>query len=685
MEVFSRSFGFSETALQAVASRTKRVLVVPLVSRRVSLERFILHASTTTTLLAAGSRQLVKAFSLALRLWSARRRPCSPSPTMSAPPSSTSSQRSLRIAVIGCSHGTLDDIYASVERCDEEARKKGEKEVDLVICCGDFQAMRNTADLQTMACPVKYRALGHFHQYYSGEKKAPKLTIVIGGNHEASGYMWELYHGGWLAPDIYFLGFAGSLLVDGWLRIAGASGIWKSGDWKKGHFETVPFDDRTIRSIYHIREYDVARLLQLKNRGSSMDVFLSHDWPLGIEQHGDVDWLMREKPFFRDEINSNSLGSPPLHALLTSLQPRYWFSAHLHVKFAALFHHDGSKTVVQKRDKRGWGGQPAAVVAQEGQEVAKAENPDDIKMYDEEVGAGEGEAVVSEEGPVSEEKGCPSGCAAHDEPTSATANPDEIALDDEEELDTAPVGESDVTEQPERAQAAPTARTTKFLALNKPGKNKDFLQILEIVEESPSSTTPPAPSTSSANTDTATAPSPSRPKLFFDPAWLAIVRSTAPYLSLSPRPIPFPPLAELAQTIEADEKWVKENVGKDGLVEVDEVMEFVRTAPTQEDWQKNGMIQMPSWYTNPQTLAFTSLLQIENRINPIPEGYLAALEADKKRALEEAKAEALRDIEMAGERVDEEPVGEKASEVAAKESNGDAANPEEIAIDEDDD
>lgn len=40
---------------------------------------------------------------------------------------------------------------------------------------------------------------------------------------------------------------------------------------------------------------------------------------------------------------------------------------------------------------------------------------------------------------------------------------------------------------------------------------------------------------------------------------------------------------------------------------------------------------------------------------------------------------------MAGERVDEEPVGEKASEVAAKESNGDAANPEEIAIDEDDD
>lgn len=32
-----------------------------------------------------------------------------------------------------------------------------------------------------------------YHRYYTREKEAPILTVVIGGNHEASNYMWELY------------------------------------------------------------------------------------------------------------------------------------------------------------------------------------------------------------------------------------------------------------------------------------------------------------------------------------------------------------------------------------------------------------------------------------------------------------------------------------------------------------
>ena len=36
-----------------------------------------------------------------------------------------------------------------------------------------------------------------------------KSSIFIGGNHEASNVLQELYYGGFVAPNIFFLGFGG--------------------------------------------------------------------------------------------------------------------------------------------------------------------------------------------------------------------------------------------------------------------------------------------------------------------------------------------------------------------------------------------------------------------------------------------------------------------------------------------
>ncbi|KAL8625305.1 hypothetical protein ACOMHN_030063 [Nucella lapillus] len=106
--------------------------------------------------------------------------------------------------------------------------KANNVKVDLLLICGDFQAVRNRDDLKAMAVPPKYKKLNTFHKYYSGEKVAPVLTVFIGGNHEASNYMQELTYGGWVAKNIYYrpMGYANVIEVGG-LRIGGLSGIYK--------------------------------------------------------------------------------------------------------------------------------------------------------------------------------------------------------------------------------------------------------------------------------------------------------------------------------------------------------------------------------------------------------------------------------------------------------------------------
>lgn len=88
------------------------------------------------------------------------------------------------------------------------------------------------------------------------------------------------YHGGWLAPNIYYLGAAGCVDVGG-IRIAGVSGIYHSNHYRKGksaellarcvyyidphlgHHERIPYNSDALRSIYHVRRYDITKLAEV--------------------------------------------------------------------------------------------------------------------------------------------------------------------------------------------------------------------------------------------------------------------------------------------------------------------------------------------------------------------------------------------------------------------------------------
>jgi lariat debranching enzyme len=430
--------------------------------------------------------------------------------------------------------------------------------------------------------PPKYYAMHDFHEYYAGSRVAPYLTIFIGGNHEASNYMWELYYGGWAAPKIYYMGAANVIRV-GPLRIAGLSGIWKGYNYKKPHHERLPYNSDDVRSIYHVRELDVRKLLQIR---SQVDIGLSHDWPRGMEWKGDHKQLFRWKPDFEQEAKDGTLGSVAATAVLERLRPAHWFSAHMHVKFAGLWEHSNVKDNT-RNNTQGIG------------EAKAAKNAEEIELG-----------------------------VAEDELATAPKNDAEIDLDmdmDDEDLAPAPTVVPTETQQPGDANATSevpqdlrnllpasfarsnfepkatlpfpteiTNKTTRFLALDKCLPKRSFLQLLEVTPHAAADLQRPL-------------------QLEYDLEWLAITRIFAKDLQVGDTNAQVPTDegdSHYRPLIEQEMKWVEENIVKAGKMVVPE--DFAQTAPTYEPESGIRVEESPQEYSNQHTQAFCELLQIPN-------------------------------------------------------------------------
>ena len=123
--------------------------------------------------------------------------------------------------------------------------------------------------MNAMECPEKYKTMGQFERFFNQEIKAPILTLFVGGNHEASNFLRDLYYGGWVAENIYYLGASGVVKVkkgEEELTVGGISGIDKHYDFLKGYHEQFPYVNNHdwLRTMYHIRQFEVQKIKLVK-------------------------------------------------------------------------------------------------------------------------------------------------------------------------------------------------------------------------------------------------------------------------------------------------------------------------------------------------------------------------------------------------------------------------------------
>ena len=554
---------------------------------------------------------------------------------------------SVRIAVEGCCHGELEAIYNRLQRHEQQAQAKQQQQqetendnqnskpyrpIDLLICCGDFQSLRNLADFHSLAVPPKYRAMGSFYKYYSGELTAPYLTIFVGGNHEASQPLHELSYGGWVAPRIYYMGAAGVVRYKG-LRIGGVSGIYKRFDYTRGRTEQPPYDRSTNRSIYHVRNVDVYRLQSLQQQtkhehaeqssplssssSSFLDVMISHDWPQGIAHHGDTQGLLRRKPYFRAEVEQDSLGSPPNKALLHALRPKWWLAAHLHVKFRATVVHDAqqAKMMLKRRNAQ----QDDA--KQEEQPKAQSQSTHNTGSITDLIPS----SAIQSTGTTPTSTPRKRKAAEHSdqevEHTSSAAA--ESSMSDQPppvELlskiqDKAADADANTTVTnfvaPEQGNATPcnpqqmdlTEQMTQFLSLDKCLPRRHFLTIIDV----PASQQGDAIDNSSSSS--------SQQQLEYDPEWLAILRKTHSLTSTKAETVTIPD--ELVTVDDSDLQWIRER-----FPSLEIPHNFVATVPPIPPGMPVHPLphQLPPPYGpmgNPQTDHLLNLLEL-NHIVTVP-------------------------------------------------------------------
>ncbi len=213
----------------------------------------------------------------------------------------------VRVAVVGDIHGRMDAMYQKALDWQDEHQQS----LDALLQVGDFEAIRDERDYAHYYAPERRHRPSDFPSYFDGTKRAPILTVFTGGNHEPWGHLGEHAEGGFLSPNVYYLGRAGSLVING-ITIAGLTGLFSPKHYRS-ELPAEPCDEWK-----YYREKDIARL-----EGINPDVLLLHDW---IRPYSAV--AVEEEVGVPSSFKKNAVVSPTF-PLIQRTSPQFVFMGHL--------------------------------------------------------------------------------------------------------------------------------------------------------------------------------------------------------------------------------------------------------------------------------------------------------------------------------------------------------------------
>lgn len=211
----------------------------------------------------------------------------------------------MRIAVFGDLHGHWVAFREAI------LGLLAEGPLDLILQVGDAQPIRTEEDLAFLSVPEHHRTLG---DYALVEDPWPVPTLFIGGNHEPFNVLAQLPDGGFLHPNLEYLGQAG-VRTFGPLRIAGLSGVYSPRALDRPR-PKWPFPPQQARQASYYRRADLAKIASLPN----IDILLLHEWPTQLEAARNSDWPRQWE----------QVGAEPLGKLVAALKPRFVFCGHMH-------------------------------------------------------------------------------------------------------------------------------------------------------------------------------------------------------------------------------------------------------------------------------------------------------------------------------------------------------------------